>query len=486
MLRVKRTPDEIRTALPLLPSAAENAIMAGSDGRNAQMRDNGEKALARAIAADVAAAGGRVYYVGGVVRDACMGVESKDVDVEVYGILPAQLREILARHGEVYEKGASFGVLGIRHSDLDVAMPRRERRTGEGHRDFDVSVDPFLSTREASMRRDFTINAMMRDVLTGEVIDHWGGQADLQARIIRCVNEKTFPEDALRVFRAAQFAARLNAQIEERTLALCREINVEAISPERIFEEMKKALLKAEHPSVFFRELRRMDHLKEFFPELERCASVPQNPAFHPEGGVFEHTMLVVDCAAALRERAVEPLGFMLSALLHDLGKCVATKVDEDGRITSIGHETLGLELVETQMRRWTNNTKLIRYVLNQTQLHMRPNLLACFHSKKKKTRQLFDLSVCPEDLILLSRADASGKLDAPYNEENEIFLRERLEDYRAVLARPMVTGRDLIEAGVRPGEDMKALLQRARMLHFSGIERKNALKQVLEEYKMQ
>ena len=328
MLRVKRTPDEIRTALPLLPSAAENAIMAGSDGRNAQMRDNGEKALARAIAADVAAAGGRVYYVGGVVRDACMGVESKDVDVEVYGILPAQLREILARHGEVYEKGASFGVLGIRHSDLDVAMPRRERRTGEGHRDFDVSVDPFLSTREASMRRDFTINAMMRDVLTGEVIDHWGGQADLQARIIRCVNEKTFPEDALRVFRAAQFAARLNAQIEERTLALCREINVEAISPERIFEEMKKALLKAEHPSVFFRELRRMDHLKEFFPELERCASVPQNPAFHPEGGVFEHTMLVVDCAAALRERAVEPLGFMLSALLHDLGKCVATKVD--------------------------------------------------------------------------------------------------------------------------------------------------------------
>ena len=131
------------------------------------MRDNGEKALARAIAADVAAAGGRVYYVGGVVRDACMGVESKDVDVEVYGILPAQLREILARHGEVYEKGASFGVLGIRHSDLDVAMPRRERRTGEGHRDFDVSVDPFLSAREASMRRDFTINAMMRDVLTG-------------------------------------------------------------------------------------------------------------------------------------------------------------------------------------------------------------------------------------------------------------------------------------------------------------------------------
>ena len=299
------------------------------------MTGSNDRLLARAIAADVTALGGRVYYVGGAVRDRLMGVECKDIDIEVYGVSPGQLREVLARHGEVLEKGASFGVLGLRHSNLDVAMPRVERRTGGHHRDFDVSVDPSLSTREASMRRDFTINAMMEDVLTGEVIDHWNGRNDLANRVIRCVSPATFPEDALRVFRAAQFAARLNARIDEETLALCREIDVTEISHERVFEELSKALLKADSPSVFFRELRRMDHLKEFFPEIEACAGVEQNPCFHPEGDVFEHTMLVADCAAALRNRAEWPLGFMLSALLHDLGKCLATEVQDDGRITA-------------------------------------------------------------------------------------------------------------------------------------------------------
>ena len=128
------------------------------------------------------------------------------------------------------------------------------------------------------------------------------------------------------------------------------------------------------------------------------------------------------------------------------------------------------------------NHQKLIEYVLNQTELHMRPNKLAQSNSRKKKTRMLFDLSVCPEDLILLSRADASGKLDAPYNEENERYLRERLEDYREIMKRPMVTGRDLMEAGLKPGEHFKALLQRAKVLHFAGIEKKRALRDVLAE----
>jgi len=446
------------------------------------MRAEKDRILARALAADIAEKGGCAYYVGGVVRDAIMGVDCKDIDIEVYGISPQTLREIIAGHGELLEKGASFGVLGLRHSDLDIAMPRTERRTGDKHTDFDVTVDPFLSTREASMRRDFTINAMMQNVLTGEIVDHWHGREDLENRVIRCVNEQTFREDALRVFRAAQFAARLDAGIDDDTLALCADIDVTQISVERVFEEMSKALLKAERPSVFFRELRRMDHLKEFFPEIAACIGVEQNPRFHPEGDVFEHTMLVIDCAAKLRGRAKEPLMFMISALMHDLGKIVATEVQEDGKITAYGHEVLGLPTVERQLRRLTNHQKLIEYVLNQTELHMRPNKLAQSNSRKKKTRMLFDLSVCPEDLILLSRADASGKLDAPYNEENERYLRERLEDYREIMKRPMVTGRDLMEAGLKPGEHFKALLQRAKVLHFAGIEKKRALRDVLAE----
>ncbi len=434
------------------------------------------------IARRVTAAGGRAMYVGGMVRDQLMGVECKDIDIEVYGLAPRALKDVLSTLGRVMEMGASFGVYGLQHSRIDIAMPRRERCVGIRHTDFEVSVDPDMSFADASMRRDLTVNAMMRDVLTGELIDLWGGRRDLEARVIRHVSDATFPEDALRVFRAAQFAARFEGTVAPETLALCRRMDVCEISHERVFDELGKALLKAEKPSVFFRVLREMDHLKEFFPELEACAGVPQNPVYHPEGDVFEHTMLVLDCAAKLRDRAKQPLAFMLAALLHDLGKAAATQVQPDGKITAYGHERVGVALCERQLRRLTNQVKLIEYVNNMTLLHMRPNVLAQAKSHKKKTRLLFDQSVCPEDLILMSRADASGKRDKPYDESCEAFLRERLEDYYRVLKRPMVTGRDLIDAGLTPGPLFSEWLKRARMLHFSGIERERALRQVLGE----
>ena len=449
------------------------------------MKDNknsSDMVLAHEIARRVAQAGGRALFVGGVVRDALMGLESKDIDIEIYGLKPENLKSLLAEMGTVVEKGASFGVYGLAHTHLDIALPRREHCIGGGHRDFEVDVDPYLPLQAASMRRDFTINAMMQDVLTGELIDHWGGQEDLKAGVIRRVSDATFSEDALRAFRAAQFAARLDARIEPETMALCTRMNVSGITMERVFEEMSKALLKADKPSIFFRQLRIMDHLKEFFPELEACIGVRQNPQYHPEGDVFEHTMLVLDCAAALRDRAQWPLAFMIAALLHDLGKVSATQVQADGKITAYGHEVAGLELAEAQMRRLTRQVRLIDYVKNMMWLHMRPNAMAMNRSRKKKTRQLFDMSVCPEDLILLSRADASGKLDKPYNVNNEAFLRERLDDYRRVMARPMVTGQDLISAGLQPGPDFSHWLDRARQLHFSGLEHRRALAQVLAE----
>jgi len=247
-------------------------------------------------------------------------------------------------------------------------------------------------------------------------------------------------------------------------------------------EAARPALLETAAPSGFFRELLAQGKLQVHFPEVAACAGVPQNPLYHPEGDVFEHTMLVLDCAADLRGRAIHPLGFMLAALLHDVGKVVATAADGDGRITAYGHETLGLPLCERQLRRLTGDEALIGYVLNMTWLHMRPNLLAGCHSRKIKTRLLFDQSVCPEDLILLSRADASGKLDAPYDPANEAFLRERLEDFRRVTARPAVTEADLARAGVAPGEAMERLLARGRRLRLSGLDRPHALRQLLAE----
>ena len=458
---------------------ADAIIPAGDAKMNTHEQD---LQLSVEIARRVAESGGRAMYVGGMVRDALMGVACKDIDIEVYGLKPQALKALLSGLGRVMEMGASFGVYGLQHSAIDIAMPRRERCVGVKHTDFEVSVDPDMSFEDATMRRDLTINAMMRDVLTGELVDLWNGRRDLEKRIIRHVSDATFPEDALRVFRVAQFAARFEGAVAPETMALCRRMDVSGVSHERVFDEMNKALIKADRPSIFFRVLREMDHLKEFFPELESCVGVAQSPEHHPEGDVFEHTMLVLDCAASLRSRAQWPMAFMIAALLHDLGKSTATEVQPDGRITAYRHEVLGLPLCEAQLRRLTGQTKLIGYVKNMMLLHMRPNILAHAKSKKKKTRQLFDLSVCPEDLILLSRADASGKLDRPYDDADEAFLRERLEDYRRVLERPMVTGRDLIAAGLKPGPRFSDWLSRARLLHFSGIERDRVLDQVVRE----
>lgn len=443
-----------------------------------------DEILAKNIAEAVRSAGGRAFFVGGYVRDMLMGVSSKDIDIEVYGLEPARLRTLLADFGQVYDKGAAFGVLGLRHSDLDVAMPRRESLRGVKHTDFDISVDPYLSYRDASRRRDFTINAMMLDPLTGEIVDIWGGRDDLRKKIIRHVSDETFGDDALRVFRAAQFAARLNADIHPATLSICRGMDVTALSRERVYEELSKALIKADSPSVFFRLLHSMGHLSEFFPEIEALIGVVQNPKYHPEGDVFEHTMLVLDAAAQLRARAKEPLNFMLAALMHDLGKANATEISPEGKITSYRHPDTGVELAETQLRRLTANNRTIAYVKNMVFLHMRPNMLACSDSRKKKSREMFDLSLCPEDLMLVSRADASGKLDAPYDMQNWEYLSERLDDYYKCIARPMVSGADLIAAGVKPGKQLGEMLSRARSLHFSGVEKPRALMQVLKEYK--
>jgi len=443
---------------------------------------NNDMELALKVAETVKRAGGRAFFVGGYVRDKLLGLECKDIDIEVYGIEPAKLREELSSLGEVYDKGAAFGVLGIRHSDLDIAMPRKESLRGTKHTDFDISVDPFLSYEDASKRRDFTINAMMLDPLTGEIVDCWGGKEDLEKRIIRHVSDETYADDALRVFRAAQFAARLNAQISESTLEISRRMNVTELSRERIYEELSKALMKAATPSVFFRELHKMDKLGEFFPEIKDLIGVPQNPKYHPEGDVFEHTMLTIDAAASLRHMAKEPLNFMLAALMHDLGKANSTEIQPDGKITSYMHPETGIPLAEKQLSRLTTNVRTIAYVKNMVKLHMRPNMLANADSKRKKSREMYDLSVCPEDLILISRADATGKEDAPYNMANWNYLQERLEDYYTCIARPMVMGADLIAAGYKPGPNMGKLVARARSLHFSGVEKRRALKQILKE----
>jgi len=438
-----------------------------------------DRNMARQIAQLVQQHGGRAYYVGGYVRDALLRRENKDIDIEVHGISPDRLAAVLDALGERITIGESFGIYNIKGYSLDIAMPRKETLRGQGHKDFDILVDPFIGTKTAARRRDFTFNALMQDVLTGEIIDHFGGAEDLEKGILRHVSADTFGEDPLRVLRGAQFAARFGCRVAGETIALCRTMSLAHLPRERVEGELKKALLKADRPSVFFEVLRQMDQLELWFPEVKALIGVEQNPRFHAEGDVWNHTMLVLDEAAKLREQVENPFGFMLAALTHDFGKAVCTET-ENGVIHSYSHETLGLPLAEQFLQRITAESRLIDYVLNLVELHMKPNTLAAANSSPKATNKLFDQAIDPVALICIASADHRGRITRDAAVSYELLLHDRLEYYRNCMDRPYVTGKDLIAAGLQPAEDFKEILEYAHKLRLAGIEKESALKQTL------
>jgi tRNA nucleotidyltransferase (CCA-adding enzyme) len=320
---------------------------------------------------------------------------------------------------------------------------------------------------------------MMEDGLSGEIIDHFGGRNDLEAGVIRHIDADAFIEDPLRVLRGAQFAARFGFSIAPDTIELCRGIDLSALSAERVEEELKKALLKAGRPSVFFESLRAMDQLDVWFPELKQTIGLEQDPVFHPEGDVWTHTMEVIDRAAAFRDRVSDPFSFMLLALTHDLGKIVTTE-EKNGRIHAYEHETKGMPLVEAFVSRLTNEKAVKEYVYNMVPLHMRPNVAAFSKPVMKSTNRMFDAAVAPEDLIWFAEADkpvVSGTVEFSGDRE---FLLDRLRLYKETMAKPYVMGRDLIEAGLEPGEDFAEILEYAHKLRLAGISRESALKQAL------
>lgn len=435
--------------------------------------------MAVKIASLVSQQGGTAYFVGGYVRDKIRNKENKDIDIEIHGIYPHQLAAILDSLGERISIGESFGIYNLKGYSLDIAMPRKEDNRGVGHRDFDICVDPFIGTYKASQRRDFTFNALLEDIVTGRIIDHFGGIEDLKNGIIRHIKDETFMEDPLRALRAAQFAARFNYTVAEETIELCRKMDLSSLSRERIFGELEKAMMKSDKPSVFFESLRHMNQLSVWFPELEQTIGIKQNPKHHAEGDVWTHTMMVSDVAVKYRNKVMNPLGFMISTITHDFGKALCTEVI-NGEIHAYNHETVGLPLVEAFMRRLTTEKSLIEYVMNLSELHMKPNMLAADNSSIKSTNKLFDQSVDPEALIYLAVSDGLGKI-APreYISYDDFFMR-RLEIFREYMRRPYVMGRDLIAAGMSPSERFSEYLEYAHKLRLAGVGKENALRQTL------
>ena len=441
------------------------------------------KEICTRIAEKVKDAGGRAFYVGGYVRDRLLSIENKDLDIEVHGIEPQKLYAILEEFGKPETVGSSFGVYMLRGYDVDIAMPRKETATGKGHRDFEITVDPFIGYEKAARRRDFTVNAMMEDVLTGEVVDPFHGREDLENGILRCVDPETFIEDPLRVLRAAQFASRFAFSIDPDTLELCKTINLSTLSKERIEEELKKALVKGRKPSIFFETLRQMDQLDVWFPEVKQLIGVRQDPIYHPEGDVWIHTMEVVDRASAYRDKVSDPFRFELLALCHDFGKIVTTS-EKNGRIHAYDHENQGLPLIRSFLGRITNEHDLIHYVVNMTSLHMKPN--AVYHDKApiKTTNRMFDQADEPVDLIYMSMADKPLIMGSDVFTDSNDFLFERYEIYKETMSRPYVTGKDLIDAGLEPDESFTQILEYAHKLRLAGVEKDSALKQTLAQFK--
>src|SRR5687768_790709 len=231
-------------------------------------------------------AGGRAFVVGGSVRDELMGNAPKDWDLEVYHLEANRLRELLDQFGPVNVVGEAFTVYKL-GAHLDVSIPRRERKSGRGHRAFVIEGDPSMTFADAARRRDFTINAILQDPLTGELIDPFGGQKDIDAYVLRAVSAETFVEDSLRVLRAAQFAARFEFQIDDDTVALCRTMDLTDLPAERIWGGLEKLLLRAQRPSIGLDWLLKLGALDHVFPEIQTLIGVPQDPEWHPEGDVF-------------------------------------------------------------------------------------------------------------------------------------------------------------------------------------------------------
>lgn len=432
--------------------------------------DDGVLALASAIRK----AGGRALLVGGWVRDCLLRIDSKDYDLEVFGLPLEHLEAVLARFGEVIAIGRSFGVLRIKGMDLDIAIPRKDSKIGQGHRGFVVDLDPDLGFDEAARRRDLTINSIGYDPLTGEILDPHRGRADLEAGRLRATDPGHFTEDSLRGLRVAQFLARFGMSPDRELVGLCSGLDLSDLPGERIQEEFRKLLLKADRPSSGFEFLRKTGLLR-FFPELAALIDVPQDPVWHPEGTVWEHTLMVLDEAAKLRTgEPDEDWVLMLGALCHDLGKPATTVTSDDGKVRSPGHEPAGVPVAESFLGGIRVSAGRTAQVAGLVRHHLAPMTLvkdgATAKGYRRLARRLAAAGLDARALHRLATADHFGRTteEALAREfpEGDEFLR-RMEDLAIAeeATADVVLGRHLIARGLQPGREFGAILEACREL---------------------
>lgn len=440
--------------------------------------------LAKTIFQDILSQGGRVYIVGGSVRDDVLGNRTvHDVDVEVYHLTYQKLYDLLSQYGKVNTFGKNFAIMQLdKLHDYDFALPRKEEKIGDKHQDFDVIVDPDLPIEKAILRRDLTMNALMYDYQKQQIIDLCHGLEDIQNRIIRCVNPQTFIEDPLRVLRVAQFVARFDMTVDKETKILCQQMVedhlLDHLSIERIYQEYCKILM-SHQPSAGFEFLRDIGALPKYLQDLTTTC---QRLDYHPEGHVFNHTMLVIDIAALCRQKTDQPLWFMWACLLHDIGKPLVT--------TPGGHAPKHNEAGVEVFKKVTiiQSKKQREYIETMIMYHMHLMNMSRNHSRDIKYLRLLKnihQKISLNDLIWISCCDKLGRGKVVYNQYHEFwnYIEDKMKRLGTQAPEPIVNGYDLICQGFVQNKKMKEILDEAYDLQLQGLNKEKILRSLKKKY---
>ena len=390
-------------------------------------------------------AGGRAFVVGGYVRDLLRDQPSKDLDVEVYGFDLDALRDLLQRHGSVLSVGRAFGVLRLKDLNADFSLPRRDSKVAPGHRGFEVECDPNLDFKTAARRRDLTVNSMGLDILSKEISDPYGGRRDLERKVLRAVDPDTFPEDPLRGLRVAQFSARFNMRADATLVGLCRKLDLREVSPERMFEEFRKLLLKGERPSLGLEFLRESTLLR-FFPELDALTRRSDDAA-------WARTLMTVNRATKLRRGDDEDLVLMLGALCHALRR----RAVGAGETEPVGEP----EDIEPLLGRMRAPKDVVRRVSALVEYCPKPALFversAAPRDYRRLSRKLAAAGVTLELLVRVAESaypDGAGK---------GFLARARELGIDQSAPTDAVGGRHLVARGFAPGPRIGAMLELCR-----------------------
>ncbi len=435
--------------------------------------------------------GAMPILVGGCVRDHFLNIPIKDYDIEVFNIESFEkLALMLESFGRVELVGKFFGVLKLftAANEYDFALPRQEKKVAKGHQGFDVTTNSSLSFEQAAIRRDFTMNAIGYDFFEDSFLDPFKGREAIEKKELKHINETTFIEDPLRVYRAISFAARFDFILDTTTFSLCQNMItqglLEELAKERIFEEFKKFLLQASKPSLGFTLMRSLGILN-YYPELQALIGCEQDKEYHPEGDVWVHTLMCLDEMAKLRgNNSKENIMLMLATLCHDFGKPLCTKVIK-GRITSHKHEALGVEPTVTFLKRLTNEKKLVDEIIPLVKYHLSPFQLYLQNSTQKAVKRL-STKVNIEQLCQVALADCLGRTIPNKQKCHKAIawlLKEaKTLDVSSQSLQPLVQGKDLIALGFKPSKAFKEILDFAFDLQIEEDMPKEMILQKIDE----